>query len=46
MAQASRECGTLDKLIELHETAESARRRKIDQKHLDEAGLQGWWRRT
>lgn len=41
---ASREKGTWERLSELREAAAAADAARTEQKHLDEAGLQGWWR--
>jgi flagellar export protein FliJ len=46
IASAARNRGTLDRLVERREAAEASERQRSEQKHLDEAGLQGWWRRT
>jgi flagellar export protein FliJ len=45
ITSAARNRGTLDRLVERHEVAEATERRRTEQQHLDEAGLQGWWRR-
>ena len=42
---AAREKGTWERLAELRELARDAELQRIDQHHLDETGLQGWWRR-
>ena len=41
---AAREKGTWERLSELRDAAETAELARIEQQHLDEAGLQGWWR--
>lgn len=41
---AAREKGTWERLAELRQAAETADLARTEQKHLDEAGLQGWWR--
>ncbi|MEZ4235188.1 MAG: flagellar FliJ family protein [Myxococcota bacterium] len=46
MSTASRSRGTLDRLVEQQEAAEATERQRTEQKHLDETGLQGWWRRN
>ncbi|MEQ1507786.1 MAG: hypothetical protein ABMB14_36495 [Myxococcota bacterium] len=45
MTVAAREKGTLDKLYELREAAQNAELSRVENQHLDEAGLMGWWRR-
>lgn len=45
ISAAARHRGTLDRLVERHEEAEATERKRIEQQHLDETGLQGWWRR-
>jgi hypothetical protein len=43
---ASREKGSLDRLIELAEIAVFTRLTRSEQARLDETGLLAWWRRT
>lgn len=42
---ASRETGTYDRLIEIRNAALAAERSRVEQHHLDEAGLTSWWLR-
>jgi flagellar export protein FliJ len=46
VTRASRERGTLDRLIELQEAAACAAAARIEQSGLDETGLMAWWRRA
>jgi flagellar export protein FliJ len=43
---ASREKGSLDRLIEIEETAVFTRLTRTEQARLDETGLIAWWRRS
>lgn len=45
MRVASREKGTLDKLIERRDADAASEHARLEQRSLDETGLQGWWRR-